>query len=142
MSPKAKEAVPAVPLITAIVESVDADVLLWNKAVYPAERLIGVPLVSTCKAVSPENPEAPPGKIVPIPTLPWESTIKLVAVLDPTANAASPASELTERRAKGVELAKPVLAVKLFVPEKVLESASNVEDAELPELERHVPDIA
>src|SRR3989344_4610900 len=58
--------------------------------------------------------------------------MKEVAVVEPTTNPASPASEFTESLANGVEVARPRRAVKLLVPEKVFESARRVEEAEVP----------
>jgi hypothetical protein len=72
------------------------------------------------------------GDVVPIPTLPRESTRRLVAVLEPTTNAGSPAAELIESLAQGDDDARPTLPVKLFVLENVLKSASSVDEAEVP----------
>jgi hypothetical protein len=77
---------PAAPIVAPLENErfVEFKILFPERSLknnVPAEEILAtVPICS-----------GPPGAVVPIPTFPCESTIKLVAVLDPTTNAASPA---------------------------------------------------
>src|ERR1035437_6352901 len=68
-----------------------------------------------------------PGLVVPMPTLPFLSTIKLVAVELPPANAGCPAIEFTDNCAHGVVVA-PIPSLLFTLPQKKFEEPPNADD--------------